>query len=124
MHCTTGNLACDAVGGGRIIFYDFGMMDELSMPLKRGLVNLIFGIYGNDVTEVVDSLEEMDVIRKVSTHERLGRFFVFRLLGLECAYSGVLSEVSPRQRDLPFLSSLDARDCLMFLLVKLCGIVC
>lgn len=53
------------MGGGRIIFYDFGMMDELSMPLKRGLVNLIFGIYGNDVKEVVDSLEEMDVIRKV-----------------------------------------------------------
>lgn len=36
------------------------------MPLKRGLVNLIFGIYGNDVTEVVDSLEQMDVIRKVN----------------------------------------------------------
>lgn len=60
-----GNLACDAVDGGRIIFYDFGMMDQLTMPLKRGLVNLIFGIYGNDVKEVVDSLEEMDVIRKV-----------------------------------------------------------
>ena len=54
------------MGGGRIIFYDFGMMDQLSMPLKRGLVNLIFGIYGNDVKEVVDSLEDMDVIRKVS----------------------------------------------------------
>ena len=63
---SAGNLACDAVGGGRIIFYDFGMMDQLSMPLKRGLVNLIFGIYGNDVKEVVDSLEDMDVIRKVS----------------------------------------------------------
>lgn len=62
---SAGNLACDAVGGGRIIFYDFGMMDQLSMPLKRGLVNLIFGIYGNDVKEVVDSLEDMDVIRKV-----------------------------------------------------------
>lgn len=62
----TGNLACDAVGGGRIIFYDFGMMDELTVPLKRSFSNLIFGIYGNDLKEVVDSLEEMDVIRKVS----------------------------------------------------------
>lgn len=64
--CLTGNLACDAVGGGRIIFYDFGMMDELTVPLKRSFSNLIFGIYGNDLKEVVDSLEEMDVIRKVS----------------------------------------------------------
>lgn len=60
-----GNLACDAVAGGRIIFYDFGMMDELTLPLKRGLVDLLVGIYGNDVKQVVDSLESMDVIRKV-----------------------------------------------------------
>lgn len=63
---SAGNLACDAVAGGRIIFYDFGMMDELTRPLKRAFSDLIFGIYGNDVMEVVDSLEEMDVIRKVS----------------------------------------------------------
>lgn len=63
---SAGNLACDAVAGGRIIFYDFGMMDELTRPLKRSFSDLIFGIYGNDVKEVVDSLEEMDVIRKVS----------------------------------------------------------
>eukprot|EP00904_Undaria_pinnatifida_P003083 jgi/Undpi1/12776/HiC_scaffold_6.g02444.m1 len=80
-HCDPhpGNLACDAVGGGRIIFFDFGMMDQLSMPLKRGLVNLIFGIYGNDVKEVVDSLEDMDVIRKGAdrmTVERVTRFYL------------------------------------------------
>lgn len=54
--------------GGRIIFYDFGMMDELTVPLKRSFSDLIFGIYGNDLKEVVDSLEEMDVIRKVSDY--------------------------------------------------------
>ena len=42
------------------------MMDELTVPLKRSFSDLIFGIYGNDLKEVVDSLEEMDVIRKVS----------------------------------------------------------
>ena len=41
------------------------MMDELTVPLKRSFSDLIFGIYGNDLKEVVDSLEEMDVIRKV-----------------------------------------------------------
>ena len=54
------------MGGGRIIFYDFGMMDELSDSLKRKFVDLMFGIYGNDVKEVVDALEEMEVIRKVT----------------------------------------------------------
>lgn len=57
--------------GGRIIFYDFGMMDELTVPLKRSFSDLIFGIYGNDLKEVVDSLEEMDVIRKVSWYENI-----------------------------------------------------
>ncbi|CAM9284287.1 unnamed protein product [Discosporangium mesarthrocarpum] len=80
-HCDPhpGNLACDAVDGGRIIFYDFGMMDELPLPLKKGLVNLIFGIYGNDVTEVCNSLEEMDIIRKGAdriTVERVTRFYL------------------------------------------------
>ncbi|CAB1121221.1 unnamed protein product [Ectocarpus sp. CCAP 1310/34] len=75
----TGNLACDAVDGGRIIFYDFGMMDELTVPLKRSFSDLIFGIYGNDLKEVVDSLEEMDVIRKGAdrmTVERVTRFYL------------------------------------------------
>ncbi|CAN0173985.1 unnamed protein product, partial [Ectocarpus sp. 8 AP-2014] len=80
-HCDPhpGNLACDAVDGGRIIFYDFGMMDELTVPLKRSFSNLIFGIYGNDLKEVVDSLEEMDVIRKGAdrmTVERVTRFYL------------------------------------------------
>lgn len=46
------------------------MMDELTVPLKRSFSDLIFGIYGNDLKEVVDSLEEMDVIRKVSDESR------------------------------------------------------
>ena len=47
-----GNVACDAVGGGRLIYYDFGMMDELKPSVKEGLVNLIFGVYESDTKEV------------------------------------------------------------------------
>ena len=47
-----GNVACDAVGGGRLIYYDFGMMDELTPTVRDGLLNLIFGVYENDTKEV------------------------------------------------------------------------
>ena len=39
-----GNVACDAEGGGRLIYYDFGMMDELTTEVRTGFVNLLFGI--------------------------------------------------------------------------------
>ena len=47
-----GNVACDTVEGGRLIYYDFGMMDELKPEVRSGLVDLIFGIYENDTKEV------------------------------------------------------------------------
>ncbi|RYH00858.1 AarF/ABC1/UbiB kinase family protein, partial [archaeon] len=80
-HCDPhpGNLACDAVEGGRLIYYDFGMMDELSTEVKTGLVNLVFGIYENDVMEVCDALEVMGVLKRgvdrVSI-EKIVRFFL------------------------------------------------
>jgi predicted unusual protein kinase regulating ubiquinone biosynthesis (AarF/ABC1/UbiB family) len=55
------------------------MMDELKPAVKAGLVNLIFGIYGNDPIEVCDSLEQIEVLRKsvdrVSV-EKIVRFFL------------------------------------------------
>lgn len=36
---SAGNLACDAVQGGRLIYYDFGMMDEFQPGVKKGLVS-------------------------------------------------------------------------------------
>ena len=80
-HCDPhpGNVACDAEQGGRLIYYDFGMMDELKQEVRSGLVNLIFGIYENDAKEVCDSLEEMGVLKKgidrVSV-EKIARFFL------------------------------------------------
>ena len=80
-HCDPhpGNLACDAVEGGRLIYYDFGMMDELSTEVKTGLVNLVFGIYENEVKEVCDALEVMGVLKRgvdrVSI-EKIVRFFL------------------------------------------------
>lgn len=74
-----GNVACDNVHGGRLIYYDFGMMDELQPNVKRGLVDLIFGVYENDVKEVCDALQTMGVLRagidRVSI-EKVARVFL------------------------------------------------
>lgn len=65
-HCDPhpGNVACDAEEGGRLIFYDFGMMDELKPEVKKGLVDLIFSIFENDPKEACDSLEEIGCLKK------------------------------------------------------------
>lgn len=80
-HCDPhpGNVACDAELGGRLIFYDFGMMDELKPGVRSGLVNLIFSVFDNEPRECCNALEEMGVLRKgvdrVSI-ERVARIFL------------------------------------------------
>jgi predicted unusual protein kinase regulating ubiquinone biosynthesis (AarF/ABC1/UbiB family) len=72
-------VACDAELGGRLIFYDFGMMDELKDQTKAGLVNLIFGIFENEPKEVLQSLEQIEVLRKgvdKFSVEKIARFFL------------------------------------------------
>jgi predicted unusual protein kinase regulating ubiquinone biosynthesis (AarF/ABC1/UbiB family) len=80
-HCDPhpGNVACDAEEGGRLIFYDFGMMDELKPEVKKGLVDLIFSIFENDYKEACNSLEEIGCLKKgvdrVSI-EKIARIFL------------------------------------------------
>ena len=40
------------------------MMDELKPEVRSGLVNLLFGIYDNDVKESCNALETIGVLRK------------------------------------------------------------
>lgn len=80
-HCDPhpGNLACDAQAGGRLIYYDFGMMDELQVNVKKGLVDVIFSVYDNDPKGVCDGLETMNILRRgvdrISV-EKIARFFL------------------------------------------------
>ena len=74
-----GNVACDAEAGGRLIYYDFGMMDELKPEVRSGLVDLIFGVYENDTKEVCNAFEKIGVLRpgvdRISI-EKICRFFL------------------------------------------------
>lgn len=65
-HCDPhpGNVACDAAEGGRLIYYDFGMMDELKQETRKGLVDLIFSIYENDPKGACDALEDIECLKR------------------------------------------------------------
>jgi len=65
-HCDPhpGNLACDAEEGGRLIYYDFGMMDEIPEEVRKGFVLLTFGVYDNDAKAVCNGAEQMGILRK------------------------------------------------------------
>ena len=65
-HCDPhpGNLAVDhGYPGGRLIYYDFGMMEVMEPEVKKGFVDLIFSIYENLPREACDALEAMGVLR-------------------------------------------------------------
>ncbi|CAN0382380.1 unnamed protein product [Ectocarpus sp. 12 AP-2014] len=80
-HCDPhpGNVACDEQDGGRLIFYDFGMMDEFKPNVRSGLVNLIFSTYENDPRAVCDALVEMGILKAGSDRisvEKIARSFL------------------------------------------------
>jgi len=72
-------VACDTKFGGRLIYYDFGMMDEFTPNVKKGLVDLIFAVYENDPKAACDGLETMDILRRNTDRvsvEKIARFFL------------------------------------------------
>lgn len=102
-HCDPhpGNVACDDVEGGRLIYYDFGMMDELKPEVRSGLVDLIFGVYENEPVEVCDSLEKIGVLRKgvdrVSV-EKIARFFLNEFTAGSSGKSKFLNQLPEEER--------------------------
>ncbi|KAJ9507487.1 hypothetical protein QJQ45_006489 [Haematococcus lacustris] len=63
-----GNVAVDAAGGGRLIYYDFGMMGAIAPQVKGGLLDLFYGVYNRDPDKCLDALATMGVY--VATGDR------------------------------------------------------
>ncbi|URE11016.1 ABC1 family [Musa troglodytarum] len=57
-----GNIAVDDVNGGRLIFYDFGMMGSISSNIREGLLESFYGIYDKDPDRVVQAMIQMGVL--------------------------------------------------------------
>ena len=43
-----GNIAVDGENGGRLIYYDFGMMGTIPSDVRSGLLELFYGVYEKD----------------------------------------------------------------------------
>lgn len=74
-----GNVSVDAVNGGRLIYYDFGMMGTIPGNIKNGLVELFYAVYEKDVERCVEALVEMGVLVRggdMTAIRRTGEFFL------------------------------------------------
>ncbi|KAL1215461.1 Protein ACTIVITY OF BC1 COMPLEX KINASE 8 [Cardamine amara subsp. amara] len=57
-----GNIAVDDVNGGRLIFYDFGMMGSISPNIREGLLEAFYGVYEKDPDKVIEAMVQMGVL--------------------------------------------------------------
>ncbi|KAF7136361.1 hypothetical protein RHSIM_Rhsim08G0007800 [Rhododendron simsii] len=57
-----GNIAVDDVNGGRLIFYDFGMMGSISPNVREGLLDVFYGVYEKDPNKVLQAMIQMGVL--------------------------------------------------------------
>ncbi|KAG2651807.1 hypothetical protein PVAP13_1NG316200 [Panicum virgatum] len=57
-----GNIAVDDFNGGRLIFYDFGMMGSISPNIREGLLEVFYGVYEKDPDKVLQAMVQMGVL--------------------------------------------------------------
>lgn len=52
----------DAENGGRLIYYDFGMMGTIPGDIREGLRGLFYGVYKKDPEQCLLALQTMGVL--------------------------------------------------------------
>ncbi|KAA3457343.1 putative aarF domain-containing protein kinase chloroplastic [Gossypium australe] len=76
-----GNIAVDDFNGGRLIFYDFGMMGSISSNIREGLLEAFYGIYEKDPDKVLQAMIQMGVLvptGDMTAVRRTAQFFLNR----------------------------------------------
>ncbi|CAD7700793.1 unnamed protein product [Ostreobium quekettii] len=74
-----GNVACDTENGGRLIYYDFGMMGSIPGDVRRGLFDLFYGVYQKDVDKCIEAIVAMGVLvpgGDMTAVRRTGKYFL------------------------------------------------
>ncbi|RWR93068.1 UbiB domain-containing protein [Cinnamomum micranthum f. kanehirae] len=74
-----GNIAVDDVNGGRLIFYDFGMMGSISPNIREGLLETFYGVYEKDPDKVLQAMIQMGVLvptGDITAVRRTAQFFL------------------------------------------------
>jgi len=57
-----GNIAVDPKDGGKIVYYDFGMMGRLQPGVRDGLLKLFYSVYERNSEKALDALIQMGVL--------------------------------------------------------------
>ncbi|KAJ6990795.1 hypothetical protein NC653_019143 [Populus alba x Populus x berolinensis] len=78
-----GNIAVDDVNGGRLIFYDFGMMGSISPNIREGLLEAFYGIYERDPDKVLEAMIQMGVLVPTGDMTAVRRTALFFLNSFE-----------------------------------------
>ncbi|XP_024023620.1 protein ACTIVITY OF BC1 COMPLEX KINASE 8, chloroplastic isoform X2 [Morus notabilis] len=76
-----GNIAVDDVNGGRLIFYDFGMMG--SPNIREGLLEVFYGVYEKDPDKVLQAMIQMGVLVPTGDMTAVRRTALFFLNSFE-----------------------------------------
>lgn len=78
-----GNVAVDATNGGRLIYYDFGMMGTIPPGVKGGLLELFYGVYNRDADRCLEALQQMGVYLPTGDKTAVRRTAEFFLKGFQ-----------------------------------------
>ncbi|KAG7987390.1 hypothetical protein I3843_03G131500 [Carya illinoinensis] len=78
-----GNIAVDDVNGGRLIFYDFGMMGSISKNIREGLLETFYGVYEKNPDKVLQAMIQMGVLVPTGDMTAVRRTALFFLNSFE-----------------------------------------
>ncbi|KAL0307899.1 UNVERIFIED_CONTAM: protein ACTIVITY OF BC1 COMPLEX kinase, chloroplastic [Sesamum calycinum] len=88
-----GNIAVDDVNGGRLIFYDFGMMGSISPNIREGLLEVFYGVHEKDAEKVLQAMVRMGVLvptGDMTAVRRTAQFFLNRICAVDFYYQWLM----------------------------------
>ncbi|BBM99379.1 aarF domain-containing kinase [Marchantia polymorpha subsp. ruderalis] len=94
-----GNIAVDDTNGGRLIFYDFGMMGSISPNIREGLLEAFYGVYEKDPDKVLQAMVQMGVLVPTGDMTAIRRTAQFFLNSFEERLAAQRKEKEEREKD-------------------------
>ncbi|KAG6541246.1 hypothetical protein Mapa_017407 [Marchantia paleacea] len=94
-----GNIAVDDTNGGRLIFYDFGMMGSISPNIREGLLEAFYGVYEKDPDKVLQAMVQMGVLVPTGDMTAIRRTAQFFLNSFEERLAAQRKEKEEREND-------------------------
>ncbi|KAJ8557325.1 hypothetical protein K7X08_002950 [Anisodus acutangulus] len=105
-----GNIAVDDVNGGRLIFYDFGMMGSISPNIREGLLETFYGVYEKDPDKVLQASIQMGILVPTGDMTAVRRTAQFFLNSFEERLAAQRKEREMAQAELGFKKPLSKEE--------------